>query len=325
MPSPGNIPVTPFFKGLLIVVLIWPMREIISKVMDGSIHDNYSGFYNYDYLENRLVEEVVKIERTFFPLTLMAIELSYLTISCPCEKAKNIKKVSLSIKNAIRAVDIPSYSEGRFYVLFPDSSRYRAQIDREHLTSYIRGINSVGERLRNKIRKVLSLDLFIGGLIVGGGSNRFTSYQIEKEVLHCLGEAKSKENKTCIFYNDTDIESLLSDILDREILSMDSVKVDIPRHRVLLNGREIQLTPKEFDLLCLLIRRKGILLTRSVLMDNVWGYRYMGTTHTVDVHIARLRRKLGPTGKMIKTVECLGYQLVITEENRPQNTTLTTL
>ncbi|MDH5174532.1 MAG: helix-turn-helix domain-containing protein, partial [Elusimicrobiota bacterium] len=71
--------------------------------------------------------------------------------------------------------------------------------------------------------------------------------------------------------------------------------------------------PKAFDLLCLLMKKKGRVLNRSFLTESIWGYEYFGTTRTVDSHIKILRQKLGSEGRKIKTIEGIGYKF--TEES----------
>lgn len=76
-----------------------------------------------------------------------------------------------------------------------------------------------------------------------------------------------------------------------------------------VNGRTIELTPKEFGLLCLLVERKGSVLDRAFLMEQIWEYSYFGTTRTVDKHVENLRHKLGKAGRYIQTVERVGYKI----------------
>ena len=79
---------------------------------------------------------------------------------------------------------------------------------------------------------------------------------------------------------------------------------------VLCEGAEIRLTRKEFALLSALARRPGKVATRNQLLDDVWGQQYYGDTRTLDVHIRRLRQKLGACGECIETVVGVGYRFV---------------
>jgi DNA-binding response OmpR family regulator len=88
-------------------------------------------------------------------------------------------------------------------------------------------------------------------------------------------------------------------------------QLDRERHQVLLHGREIRLTPTEFRLLEYLVQRQGRVFSREQLLDKVWGLGYFGETRTVDVHIRRLRSKLGKDAKLIRTVTGVGYSAEI--------------
>lgn len=79
--------------------------------------------------------------------------------------------------------------------------------------------------------------------------------------------------------------------------------------KVLVNGEEVVLGYKEFELLSLLARNKGIVMSREKIMELNWGYDYIGETRTIDVHIAYLRGKLGAAAKYIKTIRNVGYVL----------------
>ena len=74
-----------------------------------------------------------------------------------------------------------------------------------------------------------------------------------------------------------------------------------------LDGNPIELTPREFELLLYLLRRPGRVLTRSMLLEELWGYEYAGDSRTVDTHIQRLRKKLGDSMN-IETVFGVGYK-----------------
>lgn len=87
------------------------------------------------------------------------------------------------------------------------------------------------------------------------------------------------------------------------------VKMDTERHQVLVDGEEIVLTTTEFKLLITLAERRGRVQSRETLLQDVWGYNYMGDTRTVDTHVTRLRTKLGQAGEMIKTIRGFGYKM----------------
>ena len=87
------------------------------------------------------------------------------------------------------------------------------------------------------------------------------------------------------------------------------ITIDADRHTVALDGDEVRLTAKEFLLLQYLVQHKGRVLSRDLLLSDVWGYNYTGGTRTVDVHIRRLREKLPPLSDRIETVKQFGYKL----------------
>ena len=81
------------------------------------------------------------------------------------------------------------------------------------------------------------------------------------------------------------------------------------RRQVQVNGREVVLTYKEFEILSLLLQQQGRVLTRDVLMDRIWGLEAERENRTLDVHIRTLRQKLGEAGGLIETVRGVGYKL----------------
>ena len=95
----------------------------------------------------------------------------------------------------------------------------------------------------------------------------------------------------------------------QELLRVGSLEVDLARHMVMLEGRELVLTLMEFKLLVALLKRKGEAQSREMLLSDVWDVDRNINTRTIDTHITRLREKLGDTGRMIKTVRGLGYKL----------------
>ena len=96
---------------------------------------------------------------------------------------------------------------------------------------------------------------------------------------------------------------------DRIDMEMSGVRMDIKKHEVTVDGRQVALTLKEFELLEKLMRNQGIVLTRDQLLTEIWGYDFDGETRTVDVHIRTLRQKLGEKGEIIQTVRGVGYRV----------------
>ena len=94
-------------------------------------------------------------------------------------------------------------------------------------------------------------------------------------------------------------------------LEAGTLQVDIARHTVTKNGTKIELTAKEFDLLAMLMKNRGKVLTRDSLLDKVWGVEYFGDTRTVDVHVRYLRQKVEDDPDhpvLIQTVRGVGYR-----------------
>ena len=94
----------------------------------------------------------------------------------------------------------------------------------------------------------------------------------------------------------------------RQEYTAGSLVVQPAQRRAMVAGAEITLTPKEFELLVLLISNPGLAISRAQIQDRVWGMEYLGETRTVDVHIRTLRQKLGDCGEMIETVRGVGYK-----------------
>lgn len=97
------------------------------------------------------------------------------------------------------------------------------------------------------------------------------------------------------------------------MLTFGPIVMDLARHTVEDHGREVKLTAKEFLLLQYLLEHRGRVLSRDVLLGDVWGYRYTGGTRTVDVHVRRLREKLPALVDALVTVKQFGYKLADNE------------
>ncbi|SHJ59330.1 response regulator transcription factor [Paramaledivibacter caminithermalis] len=100
-------------------------------------------------------------------------------------------------------------------------------------------------------------------------------------------------------------------IIKENKMSYDGLEIDIHGHRVFLEGTEIEMTPKEYELLYFLAENKGVALTRKQILDGVWGYDYYGDLRTVDTHIKRLRIKLKDKNDFIQTVRGVGYRFEV--------------
>lgn len=108
------------------------------------------------------------------------------------------------------------------------------------------------------------------------------------------------------------VEALLrrSGQMDKEeIVFCGGIELDKAAHRVTIDGQEVELSFKEFELLTYFIENKGLALSREKILNSVWNYDYFGDARTIDTHVKKLRSKLGEKGDMIKTVWGIGYKL----------------
>jgi DNA-binding response OmpR family regulator len=94
------------------------------------------------------------------------------------------------------------------------------------------------------------------------------------------------------------------------ILRLGPIAVDLTKHTVTVDGRDVKLTAKEFMLLQYFLEHRGRVISRDTLLGDVWGYRYTGGTRTVDVHVRRLREKLPTLVDALATIKQFGYKLV---------------
>lgn len=94
-----------------------------------------------------------------------------------------------------------------------------------------------------------------------------------------------------------------------KIISFGCISLNREKHRVTVNEKPCELTYKEYELLKLLLTNAGVVTTREVILDRIWGTDFEGESRTLDMHIKTLRQKLGPGGTLIKTVRNVGYLL----------------
>lgn len=107
-------------------------------------------------------------------------------------------------------------------------------------------------------------------------------------------------------------ENNSTDSPDDYIISIDDIEINTDRHEVMVAGKMVELTLKEFELLCFLTENRGHVFSRDQLLDKVWGIDFVGETRTVDVHIRYLRKKLGQDDnedKYIQTIRGKGYKM----------------
>ena len=106
------------------------------------------------------------------------------------------------------------------------------------------------------------------------------------------------------------VEAILrrTNALGNDKLEYEGREVDKTAHYVRIDGEEVELSYKEFELLTYFIENKGIALSREKILNNVWNYDYFGDARTIDTHVKKLRSKMGEKGDYIKTVWGLGYK-----------------
>ena len=96
-----------------------------------------------------------------------------------------------------------------------------------------------------------------------------------------------------------------------EVVEAGNILIDKAAHQVKVNGENIDLSFKEFELLVYFVENKGIALSREKILNNVWNYDYFGDARTIDTHVKKLRSKLGDCGEYIKTIWGMGYKFEI--------------
>ena len=99
-----------------------------------------------------------------------------------------------------------------------------------------------------------------------------------------------------------------------EVVRVGGIEVDKSAHSVKIDGKEIELSFKEYELLLYFIENKGIALSREKILNNVWNYDYFGDARTIDTHVKKLRAKMGTKGDYIKTVWGMGYKFEVEEK-----------
>ena len=108
------------------------------------------------------------------------------------------------------------------------------------------------------------------------------------------------------------VEAILrrtNQMAENEVLSYGGITIDQAAHVVTIDGKAIDLSFKEFELLTYFMENKGIALSREKILNSVWNYDYFGDARTIDTHVKKLRSKLGEKGDLIKTVWGMGYKL----------------
>ena len=114
------------------------------------------------------------------------------------------------------------------------------------------------------------------------------------------------------------VEAILrrtSQIGGNDILEAGGVRIDKSAHIASVDGKEMDLSFKEFELLTYFLENKGIALSREKILNNVWNYDYFGDARTIDTHVKKLRSKMGEKGSYIKTIWGMGYKFTTDDNN----------
>ena len=94
-------------------------------------------------------------------------------------------------------------------------------------------------------------------------------------------------------------------------MQVNGIEIDKSAHIVKIDGKEIELSFKEFELLTYFMENQGIALSREKILNNVWNYDYFGDARTIDTHVKKLRSKMGDKGDCIKTIWGIGYKFEV--------------
>lgn len=104
-----------------------------------------------------------------------------------------------------------------------------------------------------------------------------------------------------------------SNVASTENMDVGGICIDKAAHQVTIDGREIELSYKEFELLSYFVENQGIALSREKILNNVWNYDYFGDARTIDTHVKKLRSKMGKKGDYIKNIWGMGYKFEVSE------------
>ena len=168
--------------------------------------------------------------------------------------------------------------------------------------------------------------------VIGALSRKKSVSQIMPPFLRCVTSAESEEDDLYLGFDDFVVASCSTAELEKRImrlthasrareasmLTAGPITIDTDKYRVTVEGKSIKLAWMEFQLLRYLMQNLGRIFTREHLLTSVWGHKHYGHTRTVDVHIRRLRHKLGARGsECIRTVNNVGYGFIEAPANQP--------
>ena len=104
-----------------------------------------------------------------------------------------------------------------------------------------------------------------------------------------------------------------SNVVSTDTLNVGGICIDKAAHQVTIDGSEIELSYKEFELLTYFLENQGLALSREKILNNVWNYDYFGDARTIDTHVKKLRSKMGEKGEYIKTIWGMGYKFEVSD------------
>jgi len=224
----------------------------------------------------------------------------------------------------VRRIDVAAeIGNGRFGLLCQETRKRGELNSARRLWFQMQGAIEAAERLRCRLEsEEFSIDdtsvritVSVGIAVYDGEDTSMVGDTLKNKALSALKAAREKGGNRVEISAEPRITTKLAQDTLRwlrevgQVFNIWNIGVDILGHTVKVDGKNVHLTPKEFSLLCLLIRRRGQVLTRDYLVEQVWGYEYVGTTRTVDMHIARLRRKLELNPGQLITLKSVGYKL----------------
>ncbi len=111
------------------------------------------------------------------------------------------------------------------------------------------------------------------------------------------------------------VEAILrrSNAVSSDLIEIGGIRIDKAAHQVTIDGQNIDLSYKEFELLTYFVENQGLALSREKILNNVWNYDYFGDARTIDTHVKKLRSKMGEKGDYIRTIWGMGYKFEVTE------------
>lgn len=111
------------------------------------------------------------------------------------------------------------------------------------------------------------------------------------------------------------VEAILrrSNAVSSDLIEIGGIRIDKAAHQVTIDGQNIDLSYKEFELLTYFVENQGIALSREKILNNVWNYDYFGDARTIDTHVKKLRSKMGEKGDYIRTIWGMGYKFEVTQ------------